>query len=346
MSLTPLRLGLIGAGRIAQAAHLPALEKVPELRLAMVSDPSEQLARGVADRYGAEWTTDTDRLLAAGLDAVLICVPDRLHAPLGLAAIEAGLPVLIEKPLAPTVEDSEALASAARDRGVALVPGFMKRHDPAIEYAQRRMAEIGPVLSAQLWYRVMAATRAQVQETLFPRMVIDDAVRARENEFKADGQTYRLMTHGVHQLDLLRALLGDVDWLSAHSVHVGADFSWHGTAGIRDAGLASFEISTSVHSQWSEGVDVFGERGRISIRSPYAFTRLGSSVEVFLEADGEASVPTFADTNPFARQLRAFATTVRGEEATVPTPEDGIEATRLVLAAAESAGDGGRTVTP
>lgn len=344
MTTAPLRLGLIGAGRIAQAAHLPALEKLSDLRLTMVADPSQHLAQGVAERYGAGWTTDSAELLAAGLDAVLICVPDRLHAPLGLAAIEAGLPTLIEKPLAPTVDESRALAQAAREADVVLVPGFMKRFDPAVEYARDRLPEIGPVLSAQFWYRQMGATRTEVQQTLFPRMIVDETVRAREQTFKEDGRTYRLMTHGVHQIDLMRALLGELDWLSARSVNLGGDFSWHGAAGIRDAGLASFEITTSVHSPWSEGVDLFGELGTIRIRSPYAFTRLGSTVEVFVESEGVARRPVFADSNPFSRQLQAFARRVRGEDVALPTPDDGTEATRLVLAVGQSVADDGAKV--
>ena len=339
-----LRIGLIGAGRIAQAAHLPALEQTPELRLTMVADPSASQAEAVAARYGARWTTDTPSLLEADLDAVIVCVPDRLHAALGSMALEAGRHVLMEKPLAPTVQESEALAALAAERGLVLQPGFMKRHDPGIEYAMRHLDRIGPVLSAQLWYRVMAATREGIQDTLFPRMLLDPEVKASEAKHKAaDAASYKLMTHGVHQLDLARALLGDVDWVSAHAASAGPDFSWHGTMAPAAGGLASFEITAAVHSSWSEGVDLYGERGHLRIRSPYAFSRLGSSVELHLEAEGETRRPTFTDTNPFRRQLRAFAEAIRSGDAPTPSPEDGVEATRLVLAvAASSRSDGTR----
>lgn len=341
-----LRVGLIGAGRIAQAAHLPALEKTAGLRLTLVSDPSQAQAQAVARRYDADWTTDTASLLEAELDAVIVCVPDRLHAPIGLMALEAGLPVLMEKPLAPTVEDCEALAEAAAARGLTLQPAFMKRHDPAIAYARARLDRIGPILSAHLWYRVMAGTRPAVQDTLFPRMFVDPEVASAETTYKADGGAYKLLTHGVHQFDLARALLGDIDWVSAHAATAAGDFTWHGCFGPRAGGLASFEVTAAVHSAWSEGVDLYGEKGHIRVRSPYAFSKLGSSVEIHLEDNGETIRPTFADSNPFRHQLREFEAAVRGRRPSHPDAADGTAATRLVLAVARSAANHGSRVEP
>jgi predicted dehydrogenase len=177
-------------------------------------------------------------------------------------------------------------------------------------------------------------------------MIVDPQVRVAEDSFKADAASYRLMTHGVHQLDLARALLGDVEWVSAHAAQAGADHSWHGTMGLAAGGLASFEITASVHSSWSEGVDIYGERGHIRIRSPYAFTRLGSTVELHLEQEGITHRPIFGDTDPFHRQLRGFVGAIRGESTDIPTPADGVAATRLVLAVSASTADGGSRVTP
>jgi predicted dehydrogenase len=338
-------LAVVGCGRIAQAAHLPAIEKCDGVRLRLVCDRSERLARGVGERYGVPWTTDADAALEAEVGAVVLCVPDRFHHPVGLAALAAGKHVLMEKPMAETVEQAAELAAVATAGGLVLQTGFMKRHDPAVRFAREHLAAIGPVLSARSWYRVMAASRADVQDTLFPALVVDDEVRAVESGFKADGQRYRLMTHGAHLFDGLRALAGELAWLSVRTASQGDDITWHGTGGLVDGGgLASFEITTSVHSQWSEGVDLYGERGHIRIRSPYVFSRLGSQVDVFLESEGRSVVPRFADTNPFKLQLDAFAAAVLTGTPPDPGPDDGVAATRLVLAAAESAADDGRSV--
>lgn len=341
-----IRLGVIGAGRIAQVAHLPATAKAMGIRLVAISDRSAELATTVCARYGVDAFTDIDDLLALDLDAVLIAVPDRYHLPCGLQALEAGKHVLMEKPLALTAADAQRLVDAARDRGLRLQTGCMKRHDPAVEYAKANIARIGRILSLQTWYRVMAASRAGIQRTLFPQVVVDEAVRRAEDEAKGDAERYRLLTHGVHLFDGLRHLAGDLTWLSARHSALDGDHSWHGTAGIASGGgLASFEITTNVHSDWSEGTDIYGELGHIRIRSPYVFSRLGSRVELYVEDDRIAAVPRFEDTDPFKRQLESFARSILEGHETDPSPHDGVEALRLIEAAAESAASAGAEVT-
>jgi len=342
---SPVRIGVIGAGRIAQAAHLPAIEKASDVRLVAISDPSPTLSASVAARYGVAGFTDTAQLLEQDLDAVVVATPDRLHRPLGLQAIAAGKHVLMEKPLASTVAEAEELALAASAAGMRLQTGSMKRHDPGLQFAKASLERIGPVLSMTSWYRVMSATRAGIQRTLFPEVIVDEEIRAAEDAFKADGQRYRLATHGAHLFDGLRYFAGDLEWLSARSATVAEDITWHGTAGIAaSGGLASFEISVAVHSRWAEGVDIFGERGHVKVRSPYVFSKLGSSAEVFVESDGIAQRPAFADTNPFTRQVQAFARSIITDEETDPSPRDGIEAVRLIEAAAESSAADGAPV--
>jgi predicted dehydrogenase len=337
-------LGVIGCGRIAQAAHLPAILKADNIRLAAVSDPSRRLADAVGSLYDVPSFTDSRELLDRDLDAVLIAVPDRFHATLGLLALEAGRHVLIEKPLASTSVEARQLAEAAASRRLKLQTGAMKRHDPGIEYAKANIDRIGPVLSMTIWYRVMKESRAAIVHTLFPAIIEDERVRAAEDAVKADAVRYRLATHGAHVLDLVRHLGGEPEWVSAHHASRAGDHSWHGTVGLRSGALASFEISASVHAEWAEGAEIYGELGHISIRSPYVFTRLGSDVELYVESRRVAEKPHFGDTNPYKRQLEAFARAILEDGPTNPSPEDGVAAVRLIEAVGESCALEGRRV--
>lgn len=340
-----ITLGVIACGRIAQTAHLPAIQKVANVRLVAVSDPSVRLSTMVGDQYGVASFTKSDDLLALDLDAVLIAAPDRLHLPLGLRAIEMGKHVLMEKPLASTSVEAQLLVDGAAARGLKLQTGTMKRHDPGVEYARTNLSQIGPILSMSTWYRVMKGSRAEILDTLFPPVITDENVVAVEREFKADAARYRLATHGAHVFDTLRYLAGDLDWISARSAARAGDISWHGTAGIASSGgLASFEITASVHSEWSEGVDIYGELGHIRVRSPYVFSKMGSAVELYVEADRVARVPHFGDTNPYKRQIESFARAILDDLETNPMPQDGVEAIRLIEAAQASATDDGRKV--
>jgi predicted dehydrogenase len=342
----PVRLGVIGCGRITQVAHLPAIAKAGTISLAGVSDRSVSLAKGVGARYGVPGFTAVSDLLAQDIEAVLIAVPDRLHLPVGEEALTAGKHVLMEKPAADTSEQASQLARLAADRGLKVQIGANRRHDPGINYARRAVAGLGPVLSVTCWYRVHARFRPPTEQVLFPFIVVDEGVRRHEAEFKADRQRYLLATHGAHVFDTLRYLAGDVATVQARLAHVGPDYSWHGTGRLASGGLAGFEICANVHSDYSEGFEIYGERGHVSIRSYFPFFRRASSVRVFSEEDGTWRSPEFGATDSYQRQVEAFARAVRTGAATDPSAEDGVQALRLIEAVTSSAAQSGAEVTP
>lgn len=338
-----LRLGVIGCGRIAQVAHLPAIAKSPDLQLVAVSDPSATLAEAVSRRYGAAGYTQTEELLRADLDAVLIAVPDRFHRDIGGQALQAGRHVLIEKPAAATSAEAGDLLELARKLDRKLQVGAMRRHDPGIQYARAALGRIGPIQSATFWYRLPAALRASTEAALFPPLVVDESVRSAEAQFKADRETYLLRTHGAHVFDAVRYLLGDVMQVRAELSRSGSDLHWHGSLRTASAPV-SFEISANIHANYAEGAEVFGERGAVSIRSDFPFYRHASSVRVFQEQALEWTSPDYGAVDPYQRQLAAFARAVRLDQPTDPGAGDGVEALRLIEATARSARDDGRPV--
>ena len=340
----PLRLGVIGCGRIAQVAHLPALAKAETIALSGVSDRSPSLAKGVGARYGVPSFTDVSDLLAQDIEAVLIAVPDRFHLPVGTEALTAGKHVLLEKPAASTSEQAAELARLAAGRGLKVQIGAMRRHDPGISYARRAVAGIGPILSVSCWYRVHAKLRPPAEATLFPYIVVDEDVRQHEAGFKADRQRYLLATHGAHVFDTLRYLAGDVAAVQARVAHAGPDFSWHGSGQLAGGGLASFEISANVHSDYSEGFEIYGERGHVSVRAAFPFFRRASSVRVFTEEDTTWRSPEYGAADAYQRQAEAFAEAVRADGATDPSAEDGVQALRLIEAVTTSAAHSGAEV--
>jgi predicted dehydrogenase len=129
-----VRLGVVGAGLVAQVAHLPELAALADrFDVVAVAEPEAGTRAVVARRHGIRRTyASCDELLDAGaIDAVLVCSPNATHADVTLAALDAGLHVLVEKPLCLEADDAERIA-AARDGRVVQV-GYMKRFDPAYE---------------------------------------------------------------------------------------------------------------------------------------------------------------------------------------------------------------------
>lgn len=343
--MTDLKIGLIGAGRIAQAAHLPALARAEGASLVALCDPSPTLSAGVARRYEVPGYTTVEELLAdPEVEAVIVAVPDRLHLPLAAKALRAGKHVLVEKPLAPTVADAQQLAALAGQSGLQLQVGAMKRYDPGVQFAADAVAHrIGRVLSATIWYRVMSALRPATEATLFPALIVDEEVRTSEATFKADRASYLLTTHGAHVLDGMRYLLGDPRDVSAQMAQSGKDYTWHGLANFDDGALAHFEISANVHAEWSEGADIYGENGYVKLRTHFPFALRASDVEVYDEASATGSRPVFGDSNAYKRQIEAFARNITAGTAVSPGGADGVAAVKLIDAVAESvAHDGSR----
>src|ERR1700691_941530 len=93
----PLRLGVVGLGRISQVAHLPAAFKADRVELVAVCDASPRLVGQAARHYAVTGYTDLGELLNEDLDAILVATPDRSHAALATLALRAGKHVLVEK---------------------------------------------------------------------------------------------------------------------------------------------------------------------------------------------------------------------------------------------------------
>ena len=132
-----LRVGLVGAGLVGQAEHAFYLwEERERFDFVALADASASVRRAVGARYGIESLhADIQGLLGAKLDAVVIAAPDAFHPQLAIAALEAGLHVMCEKPLALTLAGCDRIA-AARDRaGRVLQVAYMKRYDPAYRRA-------------------------------------------------------------------------------------------------------------------------------------------------------------------------------------------------------------------
>ncbi len=334
---TSLRIGVIGCGRIAQAAHLPALEKTSRVELVSVYDPSELLSSRVAARYGVTAAPTVDDLLASGIDAVVIATPDRFHHDLAAAALGAGKHVLVEKPLASTPAEAQELAEMAEERDLRLQTGAMKRHDPGIVFAHEHLPRLGKAVSYHSVYRV-PAQRAPIEATLFPPMIVDEGVRKVEDSFKASKNRagYLIATHGAHVFDTMLHFVGMPRWVSVVGAQVGADYTWHGTAGLRDGGVGSFEITVDVHGDWAEGIELCGERGFIRTSTFQPFWKRASEVEVYLEKDNVTLRPHPTDTNAFKRQLEDFADAVAAGGGESPSPADGAIVVRLIDAVRES----------
>lgn len=149
-----VRLGLVGAG-IWGTLHARAYAQNPTAELAAVCDVDEARARRLAVQYHIPKVfTDVDRLLEEDLDGISVVTPDNAHAEIVLKAAARGLHILVEKPLATTVEECSAMMTAAEKAGVILMVDWHNRWNPPIYNAWKAIqeGELGDV--RYIYYRL------------------------------------------------------------------------------------------------------------------------------------------------------------------------------------------------
>ncbi len=148
-----LRIGIIGCGAIAQIQHLPHLRELgEEFEIAGLCDLSSQLLAVLGQEYGVppeRRFRDYRDLVCSDIEAVIVC-PSGSHAAPSIAAAEAGKHVLVEKPMCTTVAEAEAMVAAAEKARTVLMVAYMKRHEPAYQYAQARVREMSDVRFVQV----------------------------------------------------------------------------------------------------------------------------------------------------------------------------------------------------
>ncbi len=194
---TPLRAAIIGTGGIAHAHAQAILDLAPRIELVAVVDLDASRAREFAAKFGAAAVhADAASLFAAEqLDLVHVCTPPKTHAPLAIQAMRAGVPVLVEKPTALSLAEMDEIVRVSAETGIPALTVFQHRFGPA---AQRLIGMLGSGVLG----RPLVATC----ETLWHRTpdYFDLPWRGLWH-VEGGGPT---MGHGIHQFDLLLAVLG------------------------------------------------------------------------------------------------------------------------------------------
>jgi predicted dehydrogenase len=235
-----LRVGLVGAGLVGQSEHAFYLwEERERFDFVALADPSPAVRAAVGARYAIpELHADIDGLLGSGLDAVVIAAPDPYHPSLAIAALDAGLHVMCEKPLALTLEGCDRIA-AARDRsGRAFQVAYMKRYDPAYRRAltllPKSIEEI-KLISVEVNDPDQAPFVAHL-----PMVAPDDLPIALRESAKADSAAQlrqaaggALDADGAHALanGFLSAIVHDVAVVHGILAHLGAELPATAAAG-------------------------------------------------------------------------------------------------------------------
>jgi predicted dehydrogenase len=286
-----LRVGVIGCGLVAQVMHLPYLRELDDrFEIAALCDLSREVLDAVGDYYGvARRYTRWQDLLDEELDAVMIFTAGSHHAPPAIAAAQAGRHVFVEKPMCYTLREADAMIGAARDAGVVLMVGNMKRFDPAYERARPlvgairdlRLAQITTLEAPLLPYvqhhrlarggdvsaQTLEALRAEQQELLGE--ALGAASSAEIRHVYADV----LLDSLVHEVNAVRGLLGEPEEVTSAETWLGGEGV---TAVLRypgDVRCVLTWINLPELRHYSQELAFYGPADRVTVRFPSPFLR-------------------------------------------------------------------------
>jgi predicted dehydrogenase len=237
-----MRFGLVGTGHWARVTHAPAITLTDGAELVGVWGRRPEAVRPIADEHGARAYDDFDSLLR-DVDAVAFSVPPNVQAPLATRAALAGKHLLLDKPIALTREDSDALAEAVTSTGVASVVFFTNRFQPEVR------TWLADVTATSDWD---GATAHWLGSAFAPGSPYADSTWRREK-----GGLWDL---GPHLLSILIPVLGAVDRISAEAgPRDTTSLALHHTSGATSIATVSIDAPAAAAVM---DLVVWGERGR------------------------------------------------------------------------------------
>ena len=340
-----LRIGVLGAGQIAQAAHFESCVKARNADLAAICDVADDLRERMAITHGCAKTyADYDAMLAdPEIDAVIIATADAFHVPASLRALAAGKHVLCEKPIATTVEDAEGLAATARRSGRVLQVGHMKRFDPGIQAAKAFIdTEMGELVALKAWY-CDSTHRYAMTDAVQPAVVVSARARKPSENPKADLRRYYMLAHGCHLIDTARHLAGDIVAVNARLSERGGMKCWFVDVEFASGALGHLDLTIAVRMDWHEGFQIYGRNGSVIGKTYNPWYSKSSDVEIFREADAATHRVLGADGHFYRRQVEGFAdVALHGAAMIGANMDDGVASVRAMVAIARSAESGAR----
>ena len=324
----PTRIGLAGLGAMGRN-HLRILASRPDVRLVAVADPVASSLDAAAALSGAQPFAEPGAMVAeAELDALVIAAPTTAHVPLALAAIERGIAILVEKPLAATVEEGMRIVAAARARDVPVQVGHVERFNPAV-------LELGRLL-AEGWLSTIYAIASR-RAGPFPARIRDVGV------------TVDLATHDV---DILSWIAGErpsrVYAETAQRIHADHEDLLFGLLHFPSGATGMLDVNWLTPVKRRQLVVVGGE-GMFELdylTQKLTFTRatdttnprlIGGYAPTF---EGEVVELPVASAEPLAAEIDAFLRVVRYGGRPVVDAEDGLWAVAVATSLLDAAARG------
>jgi len=329
MSATPIRIGIVGCGKIATCSHIPAFKACAGTRITALFDVDAAKAEAARSSLvpDAEVFSDYDRLLQSGLvDAVTICTPNDTHRPLTLAALGAGLHVLCEKPMAATLPEATEMIEAARAAGRILQINQSCRYSPL--YAKVAELVHSGAIGEPRHARCIRAGGST------PDMGWSPGATWFVQKAHQGGLVLDI---GIHMADMLRWVVGEVDEVAAY-----VD-TWKPDIDVPDNVSALFRFRNGatgvLELSWTLPVgagllEVYGTAGTLRVGFG------GAAIELLKREEGKTVTTAVEPATGLPTSFTGFLAAIRGEGESITPGEYGRRALALCDAIMRSSESG------
>jgi len=339
-----LTIAVAGAGLIGRR-HIELIKASPSCALTAIVDPAPG-AVDIARSAGVPLHQTLDELFAqARPDGVIVATPNQLHVPNALACIEAGVAALVEKPIAPTVEEGVRLCEAVERAGAKVLIGHHRAHSP-----------------------ILAKARAIVQEGTLGSLVaaMGSAMFYKPGHYFDEGPWRRqagggpILINMIHEIGNLRSLCGEIVAVQAFASNATRGFAVEDTVAINlrfaNGALGTFLLSDTAASarSWEQTSQEDKSYPTYPDEDCYVIVGTGGSLaiptmrlKVYDRKEDRSwwkpfrtAVADLDRTDPLAHQLEHFCAVIRGEAKPLVTARDGLQNLRVTEAIALAARTG------
>lgn len=314
-----MKVGVVGTGAMGRN-HVRVYSEIAEL--AGVSDVFDEAGRKVANQYDAKFYADYMELLK-NVDAVSIATPTVTHYEIAKAAIEAGVNVLVEKPVTDSIEKGEELVRMAEKNGVVMAVGQIERHNPVVDFAKRSMNEgkFGELIT-------LSARRV----SSFPIRISDVGV---------------ILDLGIHDIDAIRYLAGmEIESIYAtagsvddktHEDHASITLNFRGgiTGYVETSWLTPMKVRKLAMTTKKEFItlDYMNQSADISTTQ---FGEIDERNLFNIPLEYRTERINMRREEPLKRELADFIGAVKTGKEPLVTGKDGLETLKVTLAALRS----------
>jgi len=342
--MTRTRIAVAGAGYIG-LAHMDVMQRSPTCTLSAIVDPAPA-ARMAAANAGVSLYTSLDELFAKDRpDGVILATPNTLHLEHALKSIAAGVPMLLEKPITPTVREAESLVQAAERAGARMLIGHHRAHSPIMARAKQlidegRLGKLVAVMGSAVFFK--------------PDAYFADAPWRHE---AGGGPILINMIHEVHNL---RMLCGDIVAVQAFASNATRGFQVEDTVAISlrfaNGALGTFMLSDTAAcarsweqtSRENKAYSSYPDEDCYVIAGTYGSLSIPTMrLKTYARAEDRSWWKPFAvdvadmvRDDPLAHQIEHFGRVVRGEAQPLVSAFDGLQNLRVTEAIAEAARSG------